>query len=70
MQNANDKIQIKRRAPNKMADTTIAVVLSTAILLLSKYRSMPDAALNTSESRFVIYAFCMSLPASSLNFMT
>ena len=33
LQNIRDKIQIRTRAANKMADTTIAVVLSTAIRL-------------------------------------
>lgn len=64
LQNIIDKTQIKTRAPNKMADTTIAVVLSTAIRycrLPSRTRCWPNAFKNTTERFLIIYEFCMSL---------
>jgi len=65
--NTSDKIQIKTRAAKRTADTTIAVVLSTAILLLLSLLP-PDTAKrmhqNTSEytaSLCIFYEFMISL---------
>lgn len=66
LQNISDKIQTKTRAANKTADTTIAVVLSTAILKLLEvsYRSASQGHWNTRERFLIIYEFCMSLRPS------
>ena len=50
MQNTSDKIQTKTRAAKRTADTTIAVVLSTAILLLLSLLLPDTSQMNASDN--------------------
>ena len=68
IQNTSDKIQIKTRAAKRMADTTIAVVLSTAIFLLLSLLALDTSQnmhQNSSEknaaSSCILYEFTSSL---------